>query len=140
MGSCYNSAVIEAPVDAVWDTISDFHDLAWAAGVIDNVEPGGPDGKTPGATRVLDEKFHETLISVDDEAKTFSYTIDDGPAPLLKESVSEYVGTVRLRPVTENDATFVEWETCFTADDEAAVAAFCNPIYVELLKTLKSRF
>ncbi len=34
MGKCYNSAVIEAPCEKVWETICNFHDLAWAAAVI----------------------------------------------------------------------------------------------------------
>ena len=141
MGKCYNSAVIGAPVETVWERISDFHDLSWAPEVVAKLDPvGGKNGKTPGAKRVLNDLFHETLLSIDGDFKTFSYSIDDGPGPVSKDSVSDYVGTVRLHPVTDDDTTFIEWESSYGSRDDGAVGDFCNPIYQALLTSLKSQF
>ena len=141
MSQCYNSAVISAPVDAVWARISDFHDLSWAPEVVTKLDVvGDENGSTPGAGRVLNDAFRETLVSVDGEAKTFSYSIDDGPGPLSKNNVSNYVGTVTLYPITEDDTTFIEWTSTYTSPDDAAVSDFCNPIYHALLASLKSQF
>jgi hypothetical protein len=141
MGKCYNSAVINAPVETVWERISDFHDLSWAPEVITKVDAvGGINGKTPGAKRVLNDLFHETLISIDAELKTFSYGIDDGPEAVSKDSVSDYIGTVRLHPITDNDTTFIEWESTYSSPDDGAVGDFCNPIYQALLTSLKNQF
>ncbi|MHC4539026.1 MAG: SRPBCC family protein [Planctomycetota bacterium] len=141
MGRCYNSAVINAPLETVWERINDFHDLSWAPEVITKVDAvGGINGKAPGAKRVLNDLFHGTLISIDAELKTFSYGIDDGPEPVSKDSVSDYIGTVRLHPITDNDTTFIEWESTYSSADDGAVGDFCSPIYQALLTSLKNRF
>jgi len=141
MGQCYNSVVINAPSDQVWDAIKDFHEMAWAAGVITSVEKAGEhDGSTPGAKRILNGAFHETLLSIDQAEKTFSYSIDDGPEPLSKDSVQKYIGTVKVHSVTLDDTTFLEWRSDYESADDQAVGDFCNPIYHALLSAMKNHF
>ncbi len=141
MGNCFNSAVIDAPCDAVWETIRDFHDLSWAEGVITKLTPeGDAGGGEVGAARVLNEVFHETLRSIDHDARAFTYSIDDGPGPLAKDAVRNYLGSVRLIPVTDANATLIVWESSYETDDDSAVGDFCNPIYFALLKALKAHF
>ena len=139
MGSCYNSTVVNVPVEKVWDTIKDFHDLSWAAGVITKLDVVGDKGGSEiGARRFLNDAFTETLVAVNEDEFTFSYSIDDGPEPLSKDSVSNYLGTVCLYPVTDSDGTFIEWTSSFESGDDQAVIEFCNPIYAALLGALKS--
>ncbi len=141
MGRCYNSAVIPAPRNEVWDRIKNFHDLSWAAGVIDKVEPiGAKTGAEVGAARLLNDAFRETLRALDEDNFTFSYSIDDGPGPVARDAVSNYLGTVRLLPVSENNTTFIEWVSRFDAAAEQEVEAFCNPIYAALIGVLKAGF
>ena len=141
MGSCYNSTVVSADCETVWQLLRDFHALEWAAGVVSKVEVIGAAGGTQvGAKRVLNDAFHETLVSLDDETRTFSYSIDDGPGPVARDAVQNYLGTVRIRPVTDCDQTFVEWTSSYDSPDDTAVGALCNPIYHALLGVLKARF
>ena len=141
MGKCYNSAVIDAPCEKVWQAIRDFHDLSWAQGVITKVDvEGDRKGDQIGAKRVLNDAFHETLLTLDGDQRTFSYSIDDGPEPISKDSVSNYIGAVRVLPITESDTTFIEWQSTYESPDDAAVGDFCNPIYVALLSALKQHF
>lgn len=141
MGICYNSAVIDAPVDAVWKEIRDFHQMTWAHGVVSEVEKiGTADGTTPGAVRVINRAFRETLRSIDEQGHQFSYSIDDGPGPLAKDSVRRYLGSVRLLPVTLGNQTFVEWCSEYEASDDQAVAGLCNPVYQALLGALQRHF
>ena len=35
---CYNSCVVNAPIDAVWGALRNFHDLSWASQVITSLE------------------------------------------------------------------------------------------------------
>jgi len=35
---CYNSCLVNAPVDRVWSALRNFHDLSWAGGVVQSVE------------------------------------------------------------------------------------------------------
>ncbi|MEC4672529.1 MAG: SRPBCC family protein [Nitrospirota bacterium] len=141
MGRCYNSAVINAPCQTVWEKIRNFHDLAWAAGVVTKTAiVGDLKGDQIGAKRILNDVFHETLLSLEDEERTFSYRIDDGPGPVAKDAVKNYVGAVRVLPITENNTTFVEWQSTYESADDRAVGELCNPIYQAVLQALKNHF
>ncbi len=139
MGNCYNSTVVNVAREKVWETIKDFHDLSWADPVLTKLDIiGDKSGLEIGAKRFLNDAFHETLVSVNEDEFTFSYSIDDAPEPLSKDSVSNYLGVVRLYPVTDSNGTFVEWTSSFESGDDQAVSDFCNPIYAALLGALKS--
>jgi hypothetical protein len=141
MGNCYNSTVADAPREKVWETIKDFHNLSWAEPVITKVDViGKKAGNEIGAKRLLNNAFLETLVSVNEDEYTFTYSIDDGPEPLSKDAALNYFGTVRLYPITDSNTTFVEWTSSYKSASDIAVADFCNPIYVALLDALKSFF
>jgi carbon monoxide dehydrogenase subunit G len=141
MGQCYNSTIIAAPKEKVWATIKDFHDMSWGKPVITHVEKiGAINGHQAGAKRILNQVFQETLKSVDEENCTFTYSIDDGPGPVAKDSVQNYQGTVTLRPITDTNHTFIEWRSSFESNSRNEVSEFCNPIYAGLLKALKDEF
>ncbi len=141
MGRCYNSVTVSATSDQVWETLKNFHDMSWAEGVITHVETVGDlDGATAGAKRILNEAFHETLISVDADNKQFTYSIDDGPGPVAKDAVQNYIGTVTVHSVTQDNTAFVEWESTYDSSDDQAVGDLCNPVYHALLSALKAHF
>jgi len=136
MGTCYNKIEINAPVQKVWETINDFHDLSWAPGVVSSVSlVGEQKGTEVGAKRVLNNAFHETLTAFDSSNLTFSYSIDDGPGPVTSDAVTNYIGVVKLSPA--GNGCLVEWSSSFESADEEAVSDFCNPIYMALLNDLK---
>lgn len=138
---CYNSIVVNAPVDQVWSALKNFHDMSWSPNLVTKVEVIGDKASNEvGAKRVLNDAFHETLLSLDDDNKTFTYSIDDGPAAASKENVSGYVGEVRVFPVTADGSTFVLWTSEWESSKEGGVAEFCNPIYQGLLEELRSSF
>ncbi len=138
---CYNSIVINAPAEEVFNTLKDFNDLSWSKNVISKVElVGGKSGHEIGAKRVLNDVFHETLLSIDNKNLNFSYSIDEGPGPLSPENVKGYVGKVSVRAITENNTSFVQWSSRWDSEKEGGVADFCNPIYHALLQDLKARF
>ena len=77
---CYNSAVVNAPVEKVWAALRDFHNLSCFPKVVEDVKKvGDPSGTQIGAKRVVNGVFHETLIALDDHDRVLRYTIDDGP-------------------------------------------------------------
>ena len=136
MGNCYQKIEIEAPINKVWDTISDFHDLSWAPDVVPSVDKiGDKNGSEIGAGRVLNGVFYETLTVLDPLNFTFSYSIDDGPGPVASDAVSDYVGTVKL--TATGSGCLVEWSSEFRSPNKDEVADFCNPIYMALLNSLK---
>ncbi len=138
--SCYNSVTVSAPVDQVWEALREFHDMSWCPDVVTQLEPVGDAGSTEiGAKRILNGAFHETMRTLDDEERTFSYIIDDGPDAVSKDNVQGYIGEVRVFPVTDDNSTFVLWASRWDSSG-GGVQEFCDPIYQALLSGLKSHF
>lgn len=136
MPKCYQTRVIEAPIEKVWSAIKNFHDLSWTPNVVTSVEKVGTlTGNEVGAKRVLNDAFHETLLAVCDKNHTFSYSIDEGISPVSSKEVSNYVGNVKLFPVTLNNQTFIEWESSWEANTPEA-EEFCHTIYVSMMNDL----
>ena len=141
MGKCYNSVVVNAPCEKVWEVLRNFHDLSWGKDVITSVKRVGDlKADQVGAKRILNGLFHETLLALNDHDRTLMYRIDDGPGAVAKDAVRNYIGAVRVSPITENNTTFVEWQSTYDSADDAAVGELCNPIYQALLKALKNYF
>lgn len=141
MGDCYNSILVKAPAEKVWAKVRNFHDMSWATGVVEKTEVvGDVKGDQVGARRVLNDVFHETVTALDDGARTLSYQITDGPGPLAKDAVKNYIGTIRILPVTADGSTFVEWTSAYESADDGKIAEFCNPIYMALLGALQKSF
>lgn len=134
------SIVVDAPIADVWSRFIDFHDLSWAPNVITSVEKvGSIDGSTPGARRILNNAFHETLIEINSDEHFLKYSIDDGPSPVSKDEVDNYVGVVKLSPSDEGSGTLVEWTSSWDSNADDAVE-FCHGIYVALLGELAKSF
>jgi hypothetical protein len=137
MGKTYQSIVINAPADRVWETLRNFHDMSWCPSVITGVDPvGDVPGDQVGAERVLNGAFHEALRELSDEEHTFAYNITDGPSPISQSEISDYWGRVVIRPITQGSGTFVEWSSSWEKNDQAAYD-FLHPIYCALLDDLK---
>jgi len=137
---CYNSTIVNASADKVWDTIKNFHDLSWSANVVSKVDIiGDKKGDELGAKRILNDAFHETLVSVNEDEKTFTYSIDDGPAAVASDNVSGYVGRVQVFPNTADGNSFVLWTSEWESSN-GGVAELCNPIYHAILGDLKGHF
>ena len=134
------STIVNAPIADVWSRFSDFHDLSWASDVLSQVDKVGDiDGGSPGAKRILNGAFHETLIEINHDEYFLKYSIDDGPSPVSKEEVDNYVGVVRLSHSEESADTLVEWASSWDCNVDDAVE-FCHGIYVALLGELSKSF
>lgn len=137
MGQTYQSIVVRVPVDRVWAAIRGFYDFAWAPNVITKVVVvGDKTGEEVGAIRFLNDAFTETLVELNDDDRTFKYSIEDAPAPASKAEMSNYVAQASVRPVTEGGGTFVEWSSAWDGDNEAT-AEFLHGVYAALLGDLK---
>ena len=137
MGKTYQSITINAPVEKVWKAIRNFHDMSWCPNVITKLQKiGDKAGDEIGAGRKLNDAFSETLRELDDSNLTFSYSIDDGPSPISKDDIKNYMGTVKLSAAPEAEGTLVEWSSVWEDNDEAA-QEFCHNIYLALLGDMK---
>lgn len=114
----YESAVIDAPVEVIWAMLRDFVGLTvWSSVVSDAKMINDKQSDQVGAIRHLDivdgSVFVETLVALSDEETWLRYNIVEGPLP-----VTNYVATMRLRPVTDGNRTFVSWSAEFDTPDK----------------------
>lgn len=111
------SAILESPVESVWEVLRDFNGHeSWHPAVADSHIERGQSSDKVGCIR----RFHladgselrEQLLTLSDLDMAFSYCLLDTPVPLLN-----YVSHVRLLPVTDGDRTFWQWESQFDTPD-----------------------
>ena len=138
MGKTYQSTTVNAPVDEVWATIRNFHDMSWASNIVSDCKSvGDPKGDQIGARRVLNDAFHETLLELSDIDRRIRYSVDNGPPPV--SDTDEYIGLFRVSAVTDDNTSYVGWSSSWHGKD-AETAKFCGPLYVSMLGDLKKRF
>jgi NADPH:quinone reductase-like Zn-dependent oxidoreductase/uncharacterized protein YndB with AHSA1/START domain len=107
------SAIIDAPIERVWEVLRDFnsHDQ-WHPAVADSHIEGGEASDQVGCVR----NFHlrdgahvrEQLIALSDSDYISTYCILDATVPLLR-----YVATQQLKRVTDGNRTFLHWQSTF---------------------------
>jgi len=136
MASCYQSRVLNAPIQKVWNIIKDFQNLNWAPNVITSCETVGEiKGNIIGAQRILNGAFEETLQSIDEKKFSFTYSIDEAVSPVSSKEVDNYLGKVSLISITQTDETFIQWESTWESKTKEA-EEFCHTIYVAIMADL----
>lgn len=107
------STIIEAPIDEVWAILRDFngHDRWHPAIAFSEIEGGEPVDAV-GAVRHFrlndGGELREQLLALSDKDRRLSYCLLEAPLPLMG-----YVASLRLKPVTDGNATFWEWRSEF---------------------------
>ncbi|UDL92369.1 SRPBCC family protein [Mesorhizobium sp. PAMC28654] len=107
------STIIDAPIDDVWAILRDFnsHDRWHPAIAFSEIEGGDPVDAV-GAVRHFrladGGELREQLLALSDKDRRLSYCLLEAPLPLMG-----YVASVRLKPVTDGNATFWEWSSEF---------------------------
>jgi NADPH:quinone reductase len=107
------SAVIGAPVEAAWTVLRDFNSHhAWHPAVSASAIENGEASDQVGCVRDFrlndGSRIREQLLFLSDAKRSFGYCILEAQAPLRN-----YVASIRLRPVTSDDACLVEWRASF---------------------------
>lgn len=109
MTDAYFSTVLAAPVDLVWATVQDFGAYEWAgAGPVHDIDS---DGTSIGAIRRVgpDGAMRQRLIAMSAIDHEFTYEVLPG-SPI---DVLNYRASIRLRPITDTERTFLEWSASF---------------------------
>ena len=120
-----SSAIIEAPVDAVWALLKDFKNVSrWHPDVRESRMEDGGTGHKPGEVRSITLRngtaIRERLLAVSDESKSYTYSVIESPMPIREHSSS-----LTLTP-TPSHRTAIVWTAEFVVDagaDAAAMAA-----------------
>ena len=107
------SAVIDAPIERVWEVLRDFnsHDQWHPAVDKSEIESGEPPDQV-GCVRNFTLKdgnhIREQLLALSDRDHISTYCILDATLPLQR-----YVATVQLKRVTDGERTFWHWQSTF---------------------------
>jgi len=143
MAKVYASAVIPAPASAVWSLVRDFNGMPkWTKFVAESrIEHNLPPDKV-GCIRSFrltnGGRIRERLLALSDYEMSCTYSILESPM-----GVENYIATLRLIPVTENDHTFAEWTAEFDAapEREDKIAEdIGRDVFAAGLGALKTRF
>ena len=126
------STIIDAPTPVVWNVLRDFNGFdrwhpAIATSAIERAQPSDKIGCVRRVRLKDGSELRELLLALSDLEQTFSYCLLDTPIPLFN-----YVGHVRLLPVTDGDRTFWHWESRFTtrpAEAEALTRMVAGDIF-----------
>ena len=122
MAKAYFSAILPHNAATTWAAIRSFHDYAWA-GVKAPVTI--EDDRSPtdiGAVRSFEGpngRVRQVLLAHSDDDRCYSYAFVSA-APMGMRS---FRSTIRVAPVTESDACFVEWSAEFDAGDGGEATA-----------------
>ncbi len=113
MAKAYASAVIDAPIEAVWKIVRDFNGLPnWHPAIARSEIEGGLSGSDVGGIRsfYLTDGAHvrEQLLSLSDSDYSLTYNFVKPAFP-----VENYVAGIRLLPITDGNRTFAEWTATF---------------------------
>lgn len=107
------STIIDAPIDDVWAILRDFNSHErWHPAIAFSEIEGGDPADAVGSVRHFrladGGELREQLLALSDKDRRLSYCLLEAPLPLMG-----YVASVRLKPVTDGNATFWEWRSEF---------------------------
>jgi hypothetical protein len=143
MARVYVSTVINAPAARVWARVRDFNGLpGWLPKVAESrIENGEPSDKV-GCVRAFSlrngDRLREQLLGLSDFDMFCTYSILESPMPL-----TNYVATLRLTPITDQDRTFMEWSAefdCAPAVENDLVTGIGTGVFQVGFDTLKRAF
>ena len=138
----YVSDVIDAPIDRVWALLRDFnglpvyHPTLFTKSEIEGGKPADAVGCVRSFYAANGGHLREELLSLSDRDHSCVYRILESPLP-----VTGYVAGFQLRPITEDDRTFIEWwaEWEMAGGDEAdTIDLVKNHTFRGIFRSVKS--
>lgn len=142
MAKAFRSAVIDGPIEAVWQTVRPFDALpAWHPLCPDTHIEGGENPVTVGSVRNIKQTdgghFRERLLALSDMEHSQTYTLLDPPL-----SVTSMVTTMRLYPITDGDRTYLSWssEVVVGKEDEESFIKLLQDSFTIGIDHLKTMF
>ena len=126
MARVYVSSVIAAPAAKVWARLRDFNGLPnWHPRIAESRMEMGEPADMVGCIRAFSlrcgDRLREQLLGLSDYDMFCTYSILDSPMPL-----TNYVATLRLTPITDQERTFIEWSADFDCAPEREAELVAN--------------
>ena len=143
MPRSYKSSVIGADPDTVWDYLRDFNRTpefvqAITASEILEGKPADQVGCERKLTLADGSLVRERLVALSDLDRSYTYHLLEGPFPFTR-----YYSTIRVSPVTEGSASYVEWWSTYDCESEHVKAMddlLAGSLYAGGLASVQARF
>jgi hypothetical protein len=143
MPAVYASTLIPASATRVWAVLRDFNALpSWHPSITQSRIEGFTQADRVGcirAFRLVDGgSIREKLLALSDFDYSLTYSILESPM-----AVSNYTATLKILPVTETNATFVEWSAefmCPPDQEKVLTRQIEKDVFQKGLMALKQRF
>ena len=143
MTRVFTSSVINAPVNEVWMKIRDFNALPdWHPSVVNSYIENGESSDRVGCIRNFNLKdggnIREKLLALSDLDYLYTYSILESPM-----SLSNYVATLHLKPITDKDRTYAEWTAIFDCkleDEKNLIETIGDGVFQKCFDSLKKIF
>ncbi len=135
MANASASVRIPASADKVWQLVGGFLSLPdWLPFIAKSLP--GEGGRLRHLTTQGGQEISERLESFDNQARTYSYSIAEGPFP-----VTDYLATLKVS-ADGDQAALVEWSGSFTPDgiSEAEAETLFLGVYQGGLEALQGKF
>lgn len=135
----YYSVVLEHSAEDVWHVIRQFDRYAWAGVPTETVIEDGKAGDQVGAVRRIGTSGsvnRQVLLAHSDRERSYTYALCDPP----RFPVRDYIATIRVIPVVENNQALVEWWAtfdCAAEERDRWVAYFVNEGFAKWLGALR---
>ena len=129
-----SSILINHPIEKVWDTIHDFHDLSWCPNVISCCVSVGeaPGTKAGSAMRITNDAVHELLRQYNSDVHVIGYFIKDGPPEIKGRHIQ-----IKLNPISDG-STEVALNVVTNLTDDFDANAMCINMLVEMFNDLRN--
>jgi len=117
MARSHYSIALDHPAAEVWAVIRLFDHYAWAGVESQTIIEQGKAGDQVGAIRRVETPeriIRQVLLAHSDIDRSYVYALCE-PSPF---PVRNYVATIRVSPIVESDAAFVEWSATFDCAPE----------------------
>ena len=128
MSNAYFSAVLDRPLDPVWEMIRDFNRYPdYIDGVDDSFIEDELSGTAVGAVRNFgmgETRLRQRLAALSDVDHYLTYASVarfEMPVDGTTRTVERYRGTMRLHPITNAGQCFLEWTVNYACPPEDAV-------------------
>ena len=143
MPRSYASSVIGASPDTVWGFLRDFNRTPdYVEPIVESEILDGKPADQVGCQRRLTladgAPVLERLVALSDLERSYTYRLLEGPFPF-----TGYCSTLRVSPVTEAGASFVEWWStydCLPEHEKAMDDLLAGGLYAGGLASVRARF
>lgn len=131
---------IPQPVEKVWETINNFHDLSWCPNVVSECLPLDEiSGDATGSKRLVNNAFYERLRAYNSDVHFIGYMIEDGPPPISTDELKDIHVQIKLNPMAGSQ-TEVAFSVTSSAAENLDSVNFCVDncvaMFLDLKKTL----